>query len=143
MKFTIYASLHEEIDAGRVWLLHPTLTSRCVVSLHNKSKGKKVFCEALQIEENFTRQYNREQTRHQLKHEGNPLVISAWYRKHLGAIPVQSEQEIEIEPADNHYGKLRACLQHPQIVVRIGTCLGLISVALGVLGLLLGGLSLK
>ena len=138
MKYIIYASLYEEIDAGWVWMSQPQqLPSRCVVAIRNRNTGKRVFCEALHIDSNFTERYNEGRHRHKLDPDGTSLVINAWYRKRLGDIRNQSKQDLYITAEDNSYGKLRACLQHPQVAIRMGTWLGIISLGLGVLGVIL------
>jgi hypothetical protein len=143
MKYRIYASLHEEIDTGWVWLGTPVLPPRSIVKIRNTENKKIVFCEALQIEENFIRKYNESENRMKIDSPKSSLVISCWYRKILGDLPIQSETELKIVLKDNPWGRLWACLQHPQVVVRIGTWLGIISVSLGLIGLFLGIMSLK
>lgn len=141
MKYRIYASLYDEINEGWVWLASPKLQSRCIVLISNPRNGKKVYCEALQIEENFRALYNKG-SRKNIEDLNSSLVINAWYRKRLGDFPTQSEQELEIFPADNVWGKIRSCFHHPQVIVRIGTWLGVISAILGLLSFVLAILSL-
>ena len=69
------------------------------------------------------------------------LVISAWYRARLGDL--QTKRSYALEVANRWLGKTRASMQHPQNVVRIGIWLGIVSVALGAVGLLLGLTSLR
>ena len=71
--------------------------------------------------------------------------MNEWYRKRLGGLETKPKIDypLVIEKADSWYGKIRACLQHPQNVVRIATRLGIISFALGVFGLFLGVVALS
>ena len=43
--------------------------------------------------------------------------------------------------ADSYWGRFKACIHHPQTVVRIAAWLGAIGAALGLVGVVLGGLS--
>ena len=138
MRYRIYSSLHDEIDAGWVWLGTPILPPRCIVKIRNPNSKKIVFCEALQIDSNFRRKYSESEDRIPIDEPTSSLVISCWYRKLLGDLPSKSEYELEILPADNLWGRLRSCLQHPQVVVRLGIWLAMISAILGVIGVVLG-----
>jgi len=142
MKYRIYASLNDEINAGWIWIGTPTLPSRCIIRICNLANGKKVYCEALQIEDNFTNRYNKD-GRCTINDAKSSMVINAWYRKKLGDLATQTDQDLDITSADNWWGKVRSCVQHPQVIVRIGTWLGIISVGLGLLGVALGILSLR
>ena len=67
--------------------------------------------------------------------------MSGRYRPRLGALQTQREYALEVTEAESWYGKIRACVHHPQIVVRVAVWLGLISVALGAIGVILGVIS--
>ena len=136
MRYKIFAALHDELNAGLIWVGSPVLPSRCVVKVRNPKNRKKVYCEALQIDDNFSTKYNAD-NRYHLKGTPPDLVINSWYRKRLGDFPTQSCQELEITRADNLWGKLWACLHHPQVVVRLATHLALLSVTLGIISVAL------
>jgi superoxide dismutase len=135
MKYRVYAARTEEIGAGWVWIGKPPASSRCIVKITNRQKHATVICEALQIDKNFLNGYNR-CGRIRIDQPDSAIVINAWYRHHLGEIPTKSEQELTITPCN--IGQIRACLQHPQVVVRLATWLGIISVVLAVVGVVLG-----
>ncbi len=136
----IYASLDDHIGEGFVWLQRPGLPARCVVKITNPEAKRAVFCEALQLEENFLKRYNHP-PRYTIKHPGSSMVMSAWYRIRLGGLETQREYALEVTAADSWCGKIRACVHHPQIVVRVAVWLGLLSVVLGALGAVLGVIS--
>jgi hypothetical protein len=137
MKYTVFAATPEDINSGWVWLGSPTLPSRIVVRITNKKAGKSVYCEALQIDDNFLNIYNVS-GRIPICKPDEALVANAWYRKRLGPVETQSAYELEVEFVDNFRGRLRSCLQHPQTVIRLATWLGIMSVGLGILGVVLG-----
>lgn len=124
MNYKIFASLHDELNAGWVWISSSDLPSRSIVKISNPEKGKKVYCEALQIDENFLKKYN-DSNRFHIVDASPSLVINSWYRKRLGDFPTQSCPNLEIKPANKLWGKIWACLHHPQVIVRIATYLGL------------------
>lgn len=72
---------------------------------------------------------------------GEPVVImNGWYRKKLGNLETYAKTgkktELAIEITDNRFGRIMSCIQHPQVVVRIATWLGVIGMLLGVVGVL-------
>ena len=142
-KFTIYAALREDMNEGWVWLGgHNHLPNRSIIKLTNSKTSRHVFCEICKIEDkkdgkdgNFIRSYNRKcGGRVPISDEKSALVISEWYRKRLG---VEKDADVEIDvTAYRHFGRIRACLCHPQNVVRVATWLGIIGVILGILPLI-------
>ena len=155
-RYKLYAALHEDIAEGFVWFEEKQPGARCIVKITYRKNGRRrsVFCEALRIERNFKKRYNKDKTNPKFKipehrEEGDgsssPMVMNHWYRAQLSPKdPLETQQEycFEIEPCDRWYnrcyGKLRACMHHPQVVVRVGVWLGVISVLLGVVSLFLG-----
>lgn len=147
MKYSIYAALHEDINSGWVWINitddAQNFRPRAIICIKNPTTQKKVYCEALQIDDNFMRQYNKEgESRVSIGKNTPALVINEWYRKLLGNLTTQSKQELQITENDNWIGMIISCIQHPQIIVRVASWLGIISVGLGVVGMILGTVSL-
>ena len=151
--YKLYAALHEDIAEGFVWFEEKQSSARCIVKITYSQNGRRrsVFCEALQIERNFLRRYNKDKVPKftiEINKGGSfasPMVMSHWYRARLSPkepLTTQVEYCFEIVAFDRlynrWYGKLRACMHHPQVVVRVGVWLGVISVILGVLSLFLG-----
>jgi hypothetical protein len=140
--YRVYASLFEHMNDGFVWLKRPDLHTRSVVKITCSLAKSAVFCEALQLEENFLTQYNSSGLRAKIETPETSIVMSSWYRKRLGNLKTHHEYPLQIDIADSLWGKSRACMQHPQNVVRVAMWLGIVSVGLGALGLLLGIASL-
>lgn len=138
----IYASLADDISEGFVWLERTEFPSRCIVKIANRENGRSAYCEALQIDDNYLRNYNQA-PRITIDTPKSSVVINSWYRARLGDIGTSREYDLEIATANWWWGKLRACMQHPQIVVRVAAWLGLIGVVLGILGVVLGAISLR
>jgi hypothetical protein len=136
----IYASLDDHIGEGFVWLQRSGLPTRCVVKISNPDSKRAVFCEILQLEENFLKRYNQA-PRYTIKDPASSIVMSAWYRIRLGSLETQRDYALEVILADSWCGKIRVCMHHPQIVVRVAVWLGVVSVALGALGVILGVIS--
>ena len=53
MELTIYASLAEHLNDGFLWLRRPGFPARSIVKITNLQTRQWVYCEALQIEDNF------------------------------------------------------------------------------------------
>lgn len=138
----VFASTVEEAQQGWVWLLSPELPPRSIVKLTNADTGKSVYCESLQIDNNFLFHYNK-MPRIKITSPRASIVMNGWYRSKLGNIAKQSTVEIMVSPADGFFGRFMACTHHPQVVVRVAAWLGLISIVLGAVGVLLGAISLR
>ena len=134
--YRVLAALTRDMNEGWVWLSNAGLESRSIVTIKNKANNKMIYCECLEIDENFTREYNASRT-NSIKANENVIVMNEWYRKQLGGIVTNREHDLEIRSADNFYGKIRANTGHPQVVVRLATCLALLSLALGLISILL------
>src|SRR5712692_9513659 len=130
MKYKIYAALHEESNAGWVWLKNANLKSRTVVKLNNPSSHKSVFFECRIIDKNFVRLYKERQ--HTLKIQGqedcSPLVISDWFRDATGPGEPGHEVELEVSPTRCPiWGTIRAGCHPPDPAARRSTQPGALS----------------
>ncbi len=139
-RLKIYAAETADVNQGWVWLGGSDLPNRSIVRLSAGDTRKSVYCEVLSIDDNFLRAYNQP-PRNQITEQRSALVAAQWYRERLGVEP-GTEAEIEVRPANCICGKIRACLDHPQVVVRLAVILALYSVALGLIGLVLGVIAL-
>lgn len=139
MLLKIYTSLREDVNQGWVWIGKPDLPERCVVKISNISNGEKVYCETLKIDDNFLNHYNCRENTLKINDKSKSIVINYWYRAKLGNIPQNEFVDLEITPyygccICKCYANIMACIQHPQIIVRMAIWLGIISVALGIIG---------
>lgn len=137
----LFAVLHDDAQQGWVWLQDSSLSARSIVKITNPDNGKAVYCEALQIDNNFLSTYNQS-PRISIDNPQSSIVIGGWYRAALGGLSTQMDVPLTIKPCNTWWGHFKACTDHPQTVVRVAAWLGLISVVLGFLGMLLGAASL-
>ena len=107
-----------------------------LVRIRNTSTGSTIYCEALPIGESLLRRYNKDASV-PMTEPGNVIVLSHWYRSRLNGYQYR-ELELEIRPARGSVHAFIACIQHPQIAVRLATKLAAWSVILGAVGLALG-----
>lgn len=136
MGYRVLASLRDELNQGWVWATNSGLDSRSIVKITNKKNNKFIYCECLEIDDNYIFAYNIS-PRESIDKDKPTITINAWYRKRLGGINTKTNHELEIRAANGWLGKLRANQQHPQVVVRMATWLSIVSVALGVLSVCL------
>lgn len=134
--FDVRASLRSDLNEGWVWVSDQGYPPRSIVKIESLETKAFVYCEALNIDKNFLAEYNQK-SRLCIRENVATIVISDWYRKKLGDIQ-KKPHNLKISLSNGYYGKFMACMQHPQIVVRLATSLALISVILGMLGLILG-----
>jgi hypothetical protein len=138
--YRIFAAHHDDMHEGWVWLQCPCLPPRSVVKITNAANRKSVYCESLQIDDNFEREYNApaeegRPQRYPIADRASTLVIGAWYRAGLGELPTQENASLTIRAANGPWGHVWAGLGHPQAVARLATKLGLIGVVLGLIAL--------
>jgi len=140
MKYNQFISRHEDIEAGQIWLYPYCLRRREVVKVTCSLTQRSIYCEALEIDEDFRWVYERfvEEKLPQLG-SSNVVVMNRWYRDKLGLESPAKVKEVDLEinraPCGLAlYFSVRACLMHPQIVVRVATLLGLLGVLLGLIG---------
>lgn len=141
MEFKIFASTLDEINSGWVWVQNSELPPRSIISIRLVTNGKLIYCEALQIDKNFLTNYNQ-YPRFEITDPARTIVMNHWYRSRLGKIEPQEKYYIEITQANNIGGKFRSCIEHPQIVVRVATWLGVLGGVLGGISVILGGISI-
>lgn len=137
MPYKIYAALAEDISSGWVWVGGFEGEQRSVVRLRNDRTRKTVHCEALKIDKNFLAKYKQGNTL-TIENESNAIVANEWYRRKLGVVNTNSDERISFREANHLIGRLMASIQHPQVVVRLATWLGLLSLVLGAIGVWLG-----
>ena len=53
----IFASLREDAQQGWVWLQNSNFPARSIVKITNPKNKKSIYCESLQIDNNFLRLY--------------------------------------------------------------------------------------
>jgi hypothetical protein len=138
MKYVVYAALHDESNAGWVWLSRPQLGSRSLVHVRNLKNGRTVYCQLREIDDNFVALYDDCSRTINLAgpDRERAAVIGDWYRRALGIPSTQSSEDLDVTRARiPGWHAIRACCQHPEPVVRLAARLGVWSVWLGLLGL--------
>jgi len=141
MNYWVLAALYDDLNQGWIWITSTGFKPRSIVRIKNTKSKKKIYCECLQIDENYRNIYNKS-PRKTIENNIATITINEWYRRRLGDIKTREYYDLEIKPANCLCGKLLANFQHPQIVVRLATWLALISVILGILGITLGIVSI-
>ncbi|MEZ8097228.1 hypothetical protein ACED51_24285 [Photobacterium swingsii] len=132
--------MRSDINDGFVWVARKNFKPRSIIKIKNKDNGKVVYCEYLEVDQNFLNDYNKK-PRLTINPNEDLIVISEWYRKKLGDIPTKQEVDLDINEVDSHWAKFRTCINHPQIVVRLSSWLAVISVCLGIVSFILGVIS--
>lgn len=140
MKLIVFTALATDIQSGAVWLPSQYVHDGRLVAITNQSQDKKIYCEAIPIGEAFRHRYN-EIASVPIDNSDTCIVLSHWYRARLGC-KQNSEVELDIRPSNGLWGSFQASIGHPQIVVRLATRLAVWSVFLGLLGVALGVLGI-
>ena len=154
LHFIVRAAVSEETNNGWVWVQTPCdtrldseLTPRTIVTI--KQKGEPcwscIYVEVRKIDDNFRKQYNCKASTVSICQKKNVVVMSEWYRQALGIVkttPKNDESQTEILLINRSklpvWRSLRAACHHPDLVVRLGTRLGITGVWLGIVGVGLG-----
>ncbi len=158
MKFEVRPALPEDADAGSVWLtLSSDVPQRSIIRMTSPTGGT-VFSEALGIDKNFVKKYNRiraedfpelrlSEFRYDEFGRALPdgsgtgmLFVSEYYRARLGRIEVRHVYDLDVSTTNHWWNRIRACLEHPQVGIRLATQLGLWGLTLGVVATVLGAI---
>jgi hypothetical protein len=138
----LYAAPRDDVSEGHVWLEQADLPPRCIVKITNTACAKSVYCEALQFDSNFLKDYNDSSRHIKIDSPQSSIVMSYWYRARLGGLETQKDYPLSIKKAWPVWGALRSGVGHPQTVVRFAIWLSVLSVFLGLVGLFLGVLGI-
>jgi len=135
--YRVLPALRADLNEGWVWIGRKNSESRPIVKITNRSNGENIYCECLEIDNNYLKEYNQP-SRYQIQDNETSSVVTMndWYRKKLGNLEKNQEYDLQVEEHNTVQGRLCACFGHPQTVVRVATKLGLWSVALGIIGLI-------
>ena len=137
MKYDLHPALWSEMESGSVWLGQPELASRTVIRITVIGSSAAVYCEAKIIDEYFLEAYERS-VGEELQNSGACVLMNAWYRKRLNLTLGDEVVDLEVVSVDSVYGRVRACLMHPQLAIRLATILALWSLFLSFVGFVLG-----
>jgi hypothetical protein len=141
-KYKIYVALHEEAKEGWVWLPFDSNLSADYASIRYPGTGWSVVCERRIIDKNYRNVYNSTGGTIHLAENGRFVVMSAWYRQKLGIFDTEPDVPLEIKDATGWPAMYRASRQHPSPAIRISISLALLSVFLGLAGLIEGAIAL-
>ena len=147
--YIIRAALRDETNDGWVWI--ENVPSRSLIKISSEKNGRSVICQSRKLDQNFLTAYNDKNSgRYEIVLGKDTIVMSEWYRSELGGLCTTGKNDsIGKEPLKVQllmrftcWYQVFASLQHPDIVVRLGTRLGILGTCLGLLGVLLGMLSI-
>jgi hypothetical protein len=143
--YKVYPSMKEDINGPTVWLQGSTLEGRDLVLVRCKQNHKSVWVDAQIVDDNFLKNYNQP-PRKSLSKNIKAIIANEWYRRKLG-IKKWSDADLEIKqiklPLMRPFRQMQAALNHPDSAVRISADIAIASLLLGVIGLILGVISLK
>jgi hypothetical protein len=142
MMYLVRPALAEDIDAPYIWFSKLPCPSRRIVLIKNKSNGKSVWCEVILAQDNFIERYNRNARTKKVSSDTPFLVSNEWYRDHLGLAKHETATlELRAFPwLPLFVAQALSSFRHPDNSVRLATDIALVSLLLGVIGLLLGAL---
>lgn len=144
MKFRVHTALHEESSSGWIWASRPELRARGVVRITNHANRRSIHCEYREIDTFFLKRFNRGKPDEasEMKMQENPIVISWWYRAALGILEIGKDVDLDLTPERlKLIGVIRAGSQHPDVITRLATRLGVLGVWLGVTSIVVSLLS--
>lgn len=146
MKFHIHTAIHEESNNGWVWARIPGLRSRAIVRITNLENNRSVHCEYRKIDDLFLDHYNRfkpDRSRQMVLAE-KPIMINLWYRSALGIERIDVDADLYFRPETfKVLGMIRAGSQHPDVITRLATRLGMLGVWLGMVSIVISLISLN
>jgi hypothetical protein len=145
--YDVHTSLDEDKNEGSVCIrntgLKKDLDGQRRIIRVTAGTGKSIFCEALYADHWYMEKWTARWTTRHLTippADENLAFISSWYRIRLGIGMRHQELEIEYRETSPRpfWWQVRACTDHPQVIVRLATLLAIIGLGLGILALGLG-----
>jgi len=104
--YKVLASMRGDMNEGWVWLTGSGFVPRSIIKITNKADNKSVYCERLEIDNNFMEEYNQS-PRFYINPGEEAAVINAWYRKRLGGITTKTNHDLQIADANGWWGKVQ------------------------------------
>lgn len=139
-RYKVFASLYDDLNSGWIWIpVQKDLKSMDYIEIKTTLNKKRVICNCRIIDDNFRHLYNQRHT-NKIDDTNSAIVISYYYRYKLGELKTGQEYEFEIRRLKSFIPlctEIRANLQHPDNVVKLATCLALLSVLLAILSIVL------
>lgn len=140
--YKIYVALDAEKNDGWVWLPFDAGLSAEFVAIQNSTNGWNIVCERRTVDKNFRDIYNSTKGTIPLPEAGRFIVMNAWYRQRLGILDTKPDVSLELTNATGWLSMCRASRQHPNPAIRMSISLALLSVFLGLTGVLEGIIAL-
>ena len=142
--YKVYLSLKEDINSPTVWLQGSNLDSRDLVMVKCKQNLKSVWVDAQIVDDNFLKNYNQP-PRISLDNNIKAIIANEWYRNKLGIIKGDNVDlninKIKL-PFMRPIRQMQAALNHPDSSMRISADIAIVSLLCGIIGLVLGVMSL-
>lgn len=141
----VFAAMYEELDSGHIWIPIGTIDNYGSLSrrIAKVSFGEKsIHCEVLELDPGYCKKYSEPGSGRLLiaDETENIVVINDWYRRKLGIDQTYKDSMVEvaldIRLSAACFSGLLACFDHPQVIVRIATWLGLLGATLGLIGII-------
>jgi hypothetical protein len=141
--YKIYVALDTEKNEGWVWLPFDAGLSAEFVAIKNPTNGWKIVCERRTVDENFRDVYNSMQSTIRLPETGRFIVMNAWYRQRLGILDTKPEVPLGVSNSTGWLAMCGASRHHPNPAIRMSISLALLSVFLGLAGVIEGIIALS
>jgi len=150
--YTLLRSRRDELAEGWVWIRDRHVEDlvrrrRPIAEVSHTSHGKvkRVYCEMVYADDNDLAALNASFLAR--KPDRRAVFMSSWYREKLGIEWNHPPNKcvlltIDLRRARSFSWQILACADHPQVVIRLATWLGLLGLGLGVIGVGLGFLPL-
>lgn len=136
MLYHVRHALHEESKEGWIWVFPDPGGSGPHVRLKRLEPIRTIVTEIRVIDSNFRFRYSNSDRTRSLPDGEAIIVINEHYRDKL-KIGDAELMELDIVRLRSPFAGMISGIQHPQTVVRTATWLGVLSLALGILSLLI------
>jgi hypothetical protein len=149
--YEFHTAPRDDFNEGWVWIKSEALKDaleghRRIVRITKGSGGKSVYCEALYADEKDIVRFNETRKKSITKTDDRLIFLSGWHRQFLEIKENFGKQNLRItvnRPPRSLWWQVRACTQHPQVVVLLATALAIIGAGLGLIGVGLGLIGIK
>ena len=138
--YKVLAALKEDINSPSIWVKDEIFQRRTIAKITTEN-GKSIWVDVQIIDKNYIKNYNNNPNTIKINESDRLIIANQWYRDALGLKKKQSHN-LKIEPIRCSwlfpFRQMQAALKHPDSSIRICADLAIVSVFLGLLGLVIG-----
>lgn len=140
-EFLILPARKEDIEQGYIWIKNSEIEIRTLVKINNIESKKTIYCEALNADVYYLNGIKNKKIDEDNRPDTSIIFMNAWYRNQLKIIE-HKRYFLLIEPIKKWpftwFALYKYYCLHPNSAYRFATTISIVSLVVGLIGLLTG-----